>query len=378
MRMNWTNENSNVMLRLIRNKFVLLLPLLICLAWTAQGQTKVQGKVTDEVSEPLIGVNIQVKGTDKGAATDFEGNFTLEDIDENALLVVSYVGYQTKEVMVAGKSNLTKAAKSVIDMNQYSLFPDYRGLFMLENEGNSEVIFDVQYAVPEFTVPWDIIIELQINVAPTLDLVNSYHMKDGKSIQESSLYDPDQPYENRDPRLHQTVVIPGYMYRGGIVPDDKYFSTGYGFKKYTTYKDDVSQPNIIDSEINFIVLRYADVLLMYAESQNEASGPDPSVYNALNKIRMRVGMPEITPGLSKDQMREVIRQERRIELAGEGLYYHDIRRWRTAEIVMNADVWNSKGEVLQSRSFNPQRDYLWPIHETTIQENPALKQNPGY
>lgn len=66
----------------------------------------IEGQVTDDTGEPLIGVNIQVKGTNKGTATDFEGRFTLEDIDENAVLVVSYVGYQTKEVSVAGKSNL--------------------------------------------------------------------------------------------------------------------------------------------------------------------------------------------------------------------------------------------------------------------------------
>src|SRR5690606_35849285 len=66
----------------------------------------VEGKVTDQEGESLIGVNIQVKGTNKGTATDFDGNFTLNDIDENAVLVISYIGYQTQEVPVGGKSNL--------------------------------------------------------------------------------------------------------------------------------------------------------------------------------------------------------------------------------------------------------------------------------
>lgn len=168
------------------------------------------------------------------------------------------------------------------------------------------------------------------------------------------------------------------MFLGRIVPESKYFSTGFGFKKYTSYKDDVSQPVNIQSQINFIVLRYADILLMYAEAQNEAVGSDESVYDALNLIRTRAGMPEVPEGLSKDQMREVIRHERRIEMVAEGLYYNDIRRWRTAEVVMNADVRNRKGEVIQVRTFNPQRDYLWPIHEITIQENSTLEQNPNY
>jgi hypothetical protein len=318
-------------------------------------------------------------------------NQVLVDLDNAAsILPLSYSapGRATKGAALALKSRVllyesrwaeaAQTAKAVMDLNEYGLFPDYRGLFLLPNENNEEVIFDVQYKTPEYTHALDIIIELQMNVAPTMDLVDSYLMKDGLPISESTSYDPAQPYENRDPRLHQTVVIPGYMYRGGIVSDTKYFSTGFGFKKYTTYQDNVAQPSLLQSEINLILLRYGDVLLMYAEAQNEATGPDESVYLAMNQIRARAGMPNLPAGLDKDQMREVIRHERRIELAGEALYLHDIRRWRTAEVNMNAEVLNSKREVIQVRSFNPARDYLWPIHEITIQENPALEQNDNY
>src|SRR5690606_16859360 len=150
-------------------------------------------------------------------------------------------------------------------------------------------------------------------------------------------------------------------------------------KKFATYADDQSQNDITQSEVNFILIRYADVLLMYAEAQNELSGPDDSVYDALDAIRGRAGMPNVSRGLSQEELRDVIRHERRIELAGESLYYHDIRRWGIAEDVLNgAEVLNSKGEVLRIRSFDPQRDYLWPIDEVVIQENPALEQNPGY
>ena len=317
----------------------------------------------------------------------------ITDLDNAiSVLPVSYtgsdIGRATKGAALALKTRVllyesrwteaAQSAKAVMDLKKYELFPDYRGLFMLENEGNKEVIFDIQFKVPEYSNSFDNLLEVQMNVAPTLDLVNSYLMSDGKSIGESPLYDPANPYENRDPRMHKTIVIPGYMFRGAIVKSSKYFSTGYGFKKYTTYKDDVAQPTIINSEINFILLRYADILLMYAEAQNEAAGSDASVYEALHQIRLRAGMPDVTPDLSKEQMREVIRHERRIELASEGLYYDDIRRWRTAETVMNANVRNSKGEVVQVRTFNAQRDYLWPIHEITKQENPNLEQNPNY
>ena len=320
-------------------------------------------------------------------------NQILADLDmAAAVLPVSYsgsnVGRATKGAALGLKARVllyesrwaeaAAAAKSVMDMNQYILFSDYRGLFYLENENNKEIIFDVQFQTPEFYNSFDNILEVQMNVAPTLDLVSSYLMKDGLSIQESSLYDPAQPYENRDPRLHQTVVVPGYMYLGRIVPGTKYFSTGFGFKKYTTYKDNVAQPVILQSQINFIILRYADILLMYAEAQNEAAGSDESVYSAINKVRLRAGMPDVPDGLTKDQMREVIRHERRIELAAEALYYQDILRWRTAETVMNATVLSRTGTLVQTRTFNPNRDYLWPIHEIILQDNPALTQNPNY
>jgi len=317
----------------------------------------------------------------------------LTDLDNAAsVLPVSYSGSDkgraTKGAALALKARVllyesrwaeaAAAAKAVMDLNNYILFSDYRGLFYLENEFNKEIIFDIQFKTPDYTNGFDNILEVQMNCAPTLDLANNYLMTDGMSYLESTLYDPANPWENRDPRFHKTIVVPGYMYLGRIVPESKYFSTGFGFKKYTTYKDDVAQPVILNSEINFIVLRYADVLLMYAEAQNEAVGSDETVYAALNQIRVRAGMPDIPEGLTQDQMRQVIRLERRIELANEALYYSDIRRWRTAETVMNATVLSRTGQLVQTRTFNANRDYLWPIHEITIQDNPNLEQNPNY
>lgn len=269
-------------------------------------------------------------------------------------------------------------AQEVMQLGEYSLFPDYRGLFMPTNQNNQEVLFDLQFTEPDYEHPLDVLLERNYVSAPQQDLVDSYLMLDGESANDSPLFDPENPYQNRDPRLKQTIVLPGSMFRGQIVPEGKQFNTGYGYKKNTTYSDSVFVNVNVNSDLNFIVLRYADILLMYAEARNEVSGPDQSVYEALNRIRNRAGMPDVPMGLSQEEMREVIRHERRIELAGEGLYYNDIRRWRTAEDVMNTDVFDKDGEFLQARSFNPARDYLWPIHVETIQDNPALEQNPGY
>ncbi len=274
-----------------------------------------------------------------------------------------------------------EAAKAVIDLKNYSLFPDYRGLFYLENEGNAEVIFDVQYKYPEFTHSLDISLDQQLGSAPLPDLVNAYYATDGKPISGSAVYNAAKPFENRDSRLQATVILPGTQFKGAVVTAIQYPSTGYGLKKYTIFKDNekpVSAPTSGTSELNLILLRYADVLLMYAEAKNEDTGPDQSVFDALNLIRARAKMPNVATGLNQEDLRAEIRHERRIELAGEGLYYYDIRRWRIADQVLNGNITNSAGARIDSRLFDANKDYLWPVPSIAIQNNPALKQNPNY
>lgn len=89
-------------------------------------------------------------------------------------------------------------------------------------------------------------------------------------------------------------------------------------------------------------------------------------------------MPALPAGLSQEQMRAEIRHERRVELAAEGLYYYDIRRWKIAEQILNTDVYNINANRIDNRMFNAGRDYLWPVPSIAIQNNPALKQNTGY
>ncbi|MDR1673018.1 MAG: RagB/SusD family nutrient uptake outer membrane protein [Bacteroidales bacterium] len=326
----------------------------------------------------------------------------LKDLDEaQKLLPPSYsggdIGRATQGAALALKARIllyesrwteaASAAKAIIDLNRYSLFKkagntptqNYRQLFLPENENNQEVIFDIQYSAPDYTHGLNLNLDLQLNIAPLPDLVNSYLASDGKPTSESSVYDPAQPYENRDPRLHATISVPGYLYKNTIIPENKYYSTGYAYKKYTTYLDDVTYAtDVKNSPLNYIYLRYGDILLMYAEAKNEAGNIDQSVYDALHLIRDRAGMPDIPQGLSQGELRNVIRLERRIELANEGLYYNDIRRWRTAETVMNTSVYKNNGDLIQTRSFNKDRDYLWPISLATREQNPKLEQNPNY
>jgi hypothetical protein len=117
------------------------------------------------------------------------------------------------------------------------------------------------------------------------------------------------------------------------------------------------------------------VLLMHAETVNELDGPTEEVYNAINSIRARKGveMPPLS-GLTKDQMRQAIRKERRIELAFEGFRYDDVKRWKIAEERLNMDA--SEGVV--NRTFE-KRNYHWPLPQSEVDKsNGILLQNPDY
>jgi hypothetical protein len=291
------------------------------------------------------------------------------------------------------------AAKAVMDLNVYHLFPSYRGLFLPQNENNSEVIFDVQFKQPEYPSAWDTYLGIYdgniltaaigwSSIEPTTDFVDEYEMKDGSVWTPTNpIADPADKYNNRDPRLDQTIFRKGKKYNGVPYPVDADgypgIYTGFSFKKYTIY-DTAAGPQVDynKSEINGIILRYADVLLMYAEAKNESSGVDQSVYDAVNAVRERAGMPDLPAGLNQDQMRDRIRHERRMEFVIEGLYYSDVRRWKIAESVLNRDVeldGSYKRGIMDDRTFDPAKDYVWPIPQREIDySQKAIEQNPNY
>ncbi|MEN7549565.1 RagB/SusD family nutrient uptake outer membrane protein [Rapidithrix thailandica] len=310
-------------------------------------------------------------------------------------------------------SEAANTAKQVMDLGVYDLFPDYVGLFTEENENNQEVIFDVQYIQDDYA-SW-----IQGSFAPNGDggwssvtpiqsLVDAYECLDGKTIEESALYDVDQPYKNRDPRLDATVLYPGAEWEkrffNPLDPSspDHYLGnntskTGYNSKKYIYPLS--SFANIWNNGMNVILMRYAEVLLIYAEAKVEAGQIDQSVYDALNAIRTRAGMPDVDQATYSGQasLRQLIRRERRVELAMEGFRWFDIVRWKTAETVMNKPVMGVRngtvnpttGEVtftsddhikVEDRKFDPTKNYLWPVPQADIDatKNPKLKQNPNY
>ncbi|OCX53001.1 glycan metabolism protein RagB [Mucilaginibacter sp. PPCGB 2223] len=307
---------------------------------------------------------------------------------------------------------------------QYGLFADPTAIWYEANKYNKEVVFDrqavantigstfEQYGGPVYVLgtyyTWG-------NYDPTQELVDQFFMANGKSIADpTSGYDPQHPYVGREPRFYDWIVYDGAPYYMTWMPKtdtiytriDKVHpslnqidfgsadvgNTGYYFKKKL---NPLARPgNGSSSGANFIYFRYAEVLLGYAEAQNEAAGPDASVYSAVNQIRTRAGLPNLTPGLTQAQMRAAIWQERRVELCFENKRFYDIIRWAQAMTVMNVDkhamqitnssptdnkgVWQYQVIPLNHPHTFLQKMYLDPIPLPVIAQNPRLFQNPGY
>ncbi len=313
-------------------------------------------------------------------------------------------------------SESASASKQVMDSGTYSLFSDYHNLFHEANDNNEEVVFDKQFQDPDIG-HWGHLFNQAIGypggwggTSPTQDLVDAYEMTDGMSIADSPLYDGANPYENRDPRFAASILYEGSTWRDravetrlggleGIEKNGDATKTGYYMKKLLDESFENYGWGQQEGSNNWIHIRYAEVLLNYAEAQNEAVGPDATVYAAVNEVRARAGvdMPSLSAGLSKDEMRDKIRQERRIELVFEEHRFFDLRRWGIAETVLNQPINGVRigpnGErtgtdangnpyglfEVETRTFLPAH-YLAPIPQSEIDKlgEAVLSQNPGY
>jgi len=305
-----------------------------------------------------------------------------------------------------------KLTDEIINSGEYALNSTYAGIFDVTNEYNKEVILDVEYSptLREWSMR-----ELGFlppsmggycSIAPTQELVDSYIMLNGKGIKEAgSGYDANDPYTNRDPRLKETIIYTGNFYRdfdgqkeyvidcNSVDGRDAYNTTsdvtptGYYLKKYWDPKYRLT----LQSSLNAIIIRYADILLMNAEANAEAGSLNEAVWNKTVKaIRERAGFTEdgaLNFNASADN-KEVIRNERRCELAFEGSRYKDIIRWKIAEKVLNGNVHglytgDAVGTddgyvIIEKRNFKADKHYLWPIPQKDRDLNSNLSQNPNW
>ncbi|MDN5212286.1 RagB/SusD family nutrient uptake outer membrane protein [Fulvivirgaceae bacterium BMA12] len=312
----------------------------------------------------------------------------------------------------------------------YDLFDDLPNLWRASNEYNSEIIWDRQivaniggmgtnyerrggptYVLGQY-MTWG-------NYNPTQELIDEFSMANGKRITDpTSGYDPQNPYVDREQRFYDFIVYDGAPYKLDWMPttdtiytriDETYVnpdktnqidlagSTDVGDSGYYQKKrlNPDNSPGNDASGQNDVFYRYAEVLLNYAEAQNEFAGPDQSVYDAINRIRDRSDLPPLPAGLTKDEMRNAIHSERRVELCFENKRYLDNKRLQQQEQTMgvprhnmvirntapsdNSGIWvySVEEEVKYTARFEL-RQYMSPIPQNVIDQNPNVKQNPGY
>lgn len=250
---------------------------------------------------------------------------------------------------------------------------------------------------------------------PTQNLVDSYETKNGLPIDRDPTYDPQNPYANRDPRLEQTILHHGSVWGDPNQDEEREIDitygsgrdwqelhggtlTGYYTKKFLNNMSWKSPTNYTHA---CPIFRYAEVLLNAAEAINEAEGPE-NAYRYVNEVRARVGMPPYS-GMTKEQLRERIRNERRVELCFEDHRFFDERRWMLFEGKTTASeriqprysqVYNLYGVQINpdagtmftyvpadahpTRAFVSPKNYRFPIPDAEVKRLPELKQNPGW
>ncbi len=416
-------------------------------------------------------------------ALDLDEAFTMGRTDKNTILQSIYDDYDyaianlpesygsgesqraTKGAAMGMKARIAlynsdwttarEEAKACMDLEVYSLYPDFRDLFLSKTKNPDEVIF----AIPRsdaldvsHSTNYPIRATMTRNAGgwgsfnPSWDLLASFLCTDGLPIDESPLFNPREPFENRDPRCAQTIVPfqtehLGFMYQPH--PDSVEvlnFSTGVYQNnndtrtnaQYASYNgmiwrkwvdEDWSDDRKADND-KFII-RYADVLLMYAEASIESGQIDQSVLDAINMVRARaykvsIGETGDYPAVTTTdpaELRKAVRIERRMEFAWEGLRYMDLIRWRLAEKALTTTIygmldpadllstiipqglwfWSETPpvdedgvadfipmfnaghcKILAIQQFDASRQYLWPIPSKEILINENIQQNPGY
>jgi len=335
----------------------------------------------------------------------------------------------------AAAAKACKEAVDALESNGYELYPDYETFFITRPDksqlpADRETILEaidswgygsqtyrafgtIMYLMNEIpTFPSE-----KVGLCPSQELVDTYEMADGQIpitgykderhtqpiINEASGYDDQNPYVNRDPRFYASIWYNGAHF--GIVDSkDIYIEsyvggahgisgikqrspTGYYLRKFV----DPTMRSAGASKTLYRIYRFGELYLSLAEAENEANGPTQIAYDAVNKIRHRAGMPDLPAGLTKEEFRDRIRRERRVELALEENRFYDIRRWKILPEVSKFKTgmrWvknDSDGSLKQTRvvavDCQPtaaEKYFVLPIPLDETIRMPNVAQNPGW
>lgn len=375
--------------------------------------------------------------------TAIEKNRIFRDV---ALILHSRVALYAGRYKEAATSSL-----AVIQGGNVILHPNYEELFSARGEGSKEAILTMPFKDGFSSLPQFSVAQGSRNfgsfsvVVPTQSMIDSYEAIDGLPIDKSGVYNPKKPFENRDPRLKASIITPQSNW-GGIIFESHLDSLtvrnsngtlrgrnndsrrviwpaafcGYLWRKYTNVESQLSNRQWSDTD--FILVRYAEAFLNYAEAKIEIDEIDASVFEAFNAIRARaygvsasdVGNYPAISSNDKGFLRTLVKRERKVEFANEGFRLYDIRRWQIAHKVMPVKLY---GRILDENNarFTPRidedgfvsyagiesqydlntdqrfpnavrvfanpRDYLLPIPQAEIDTYKAsgviLPQNPG-
>ncbi|MEO6001128.1 MAG: RagB/SusD family nutrient uptake outer membrane protein, partial [Chitinophagaceae bacterium] len=310
---------------------------------------------------------------------------------------------------IAKWQQASDAAKAVIDLNQYVLFPDYKSMFLAATIYNTEMIWQRPFNLA--IEPENVFVELSqypngyggfAQVHPLQNIVDDYETLNGKLPRNDPSYNPQNPYVNRDPRFYASILYDGAPFKGREVEtflpkgqdsnegtSQPWNSTQTGYYQRKFLDESITNPggtNIGSTPWTFI--RFAEVLLNYAEAKLNL-GDETTCREYINKIRSRpsVNMPPVTETGAALVAR--LQNERRIELAFEDHRWFDVRRWKIAPVVLNipgrrmAITKDASGKKtytvvdFQPRAF-AEKNYLVPIPQYEISKNNKLVQNPGY
>lgn len=292
------------------------------------------------------------------------------------------------------------AYEKVMDLG-YELDSSYSTLFTEDGQKSSEIIFSVRYEGPglnegaSFNAHWNTPLEA---MNATLDLADDFYKTDGTKVTDTDYgkYNSDgslninspnpEHFEGRDPRLYTTLFVPGMEWNGKGGEGNWYggAAASYSMVYVMKYFDDTDTSNSWDNGQDFYVIRYAEVLLSLAEAMvQKGNYTESEVIALVNQVRQRadVNMPKVEDvegvGLSQEELLEIVKHERRVELAFEGLHLFDIYRWKELEDAVNR-IENERvslGLAYESRQYNGERDYVWPIPTDELDTNSQLTQH---
>lgn len=279
-----------------------------------------------------------------------------------ASVYLTMAGYPLRKTEYYQKA--AEKAKEVIESGKYTLFPTYDDLHNPAKKNTGENIFMVQYTAFVLPSNW------QTSIVPYNQGISAYTDETGAIFANKEFV---EAYPKGDKRTEEKQ----FYYSSFSLRKDRTKNRQLG--GYYIYKlfDTEAQLTTTSSNLNWSILRYAEILLLYAEASNETNGPTLAAYDAVNKVRQRANLPSLS-SLTKEQFRETVWKERWYELSFENKTWYDMVRLRKA---FNVSTRTFDDYVGHKFSYGPtlkERELLFPIPTAEIRNDSKLKQNPGY